>query len=391
MFSAVMSQVISTLRTPLRVTTMVVVLAIVTLVVSPAPVGRSEPAAVDRFLVTAATASMGISVQRVSDDGTLIRVPGSPFPTGFGVLSLTVSADGSTVFVPRALEPAVSGYRLDRSGRLHKIPGAYQRFSGPPTAAQLTPDGTHLFVVVGGVPGHVESFAVSPSGELRPTGAPHVPVDGLSAIGQAAIDPDGRFLRVLTYVGNTMSSYAIGANGQLTPHGVSTVGAGPVAPAFSPDGRFLYTSDELSFSVSGFEVSDDGSLTRTAGSPYPTGGIPHGAIVTPDGQRLYVPNAIGVGTSVAGFRIHRDGRLSPLPHSPYPMPLGSLPGQIALHPDGKHMYVVDVATVRSTSSQVHTYVINADGSLRPSGAAPVDTGLLITDGPAVALTTLGGR
>ena len=363
---------------------------VLALIMGQQPMASSAPGSTHRFLLTAATGSMGISVLRVSDSGGLAPVAGTPFRTGFGVLSLTVSPDGSTAYVPHIVEPAVSGYRLDRFGRLHEIPGARLNFSGLPTAAQLAPDGKHLYVVVGGLPGRVESFAVTASGALRPTGMPAVRVDGLSVVGQAAVDPDGRFLRVVTYLGTTLSSYAIGPGGRLTPRGVMSIGLGPVAPAFTPDGRYLYTSDELTLSMSGFRVRRDGGLTRLPGSPFVTGGIPHGAIVTPDGRRLYVPNAIGVGTSIAGFDVHADGRLTPLPHSPYPTPLGSLPGSLALNPDGKHLYAVDVATVRSTSSQAHTYLIAADGSLRPSNRQPVDTGALITDGPVVALATVGG-
>lgn len=374
---------------PLVSAIVAVTLGVGALAGSPDSSAGAESSTTNRFLLTAATASMGISVLRVSDGARLSPVPGSPFRTGFGVLSLEVSPDGSTVYVPHIAEPAVSGYHLDASGRLTPIPGAYVRFAGLPTAARLSPDGKHLFVVVGGVPGRVESFAVSSSGALTPTGTPPVAVDGLSLVGQAAVDPDGRFLRVVTYLGNTLSSFAIGANGRLTPHGVTPIGLGPVAPAFTPDGKFLYTSDEITVSVSGFRVAADGDLVRTPGSPYLTGGLPHGAIATPDGTRLYVPNAIGpVITSIAGFHINADGGLTPLPNSPYLLPIGALPGSLALDPDGKHLYAVDVATVRALSSQVHTYTINANGSLSPANRPAVDTGALITDGPVVALTTV---
>ncbi|WP_158675764.1 lactonase family protein [Nocardia stercoris] len=347
------------------------------------PDAAAAPSAPARFLIVAGTASMGIGVLHVGDDGTLSQVPGSPFPTGFGILSLVVSPDGRTVYVPHVGDQAVTGYRLDDNGALHQIPGATVTLDGPPTAARLTPDGSHLFVVVGGVPGHVVSFAVAASGALSPTGAPPVTVDGLSAVGMAAVDPSGRYLRVATYLGNTVSSFAIGPDYRLTPLGPTRVDPGPVGPGYTPDGRYLYESNEFGTDLSGFAIGADGALTPTPGSPYPTGGVPHGAVVTADGRRLYVPNAIG--GSIAGFDVHPDGALTPLPGSPYVAPAATLPGQVALHPDGRHLYLADVLTAHVTT-MVHSYVIGADGSLAPSGQPPVDTGVVMSDGPVVALT-----
>ncbi len=349
----------------------------------PVPHASAAPEEHPRFLITAGTASMGISVVKVGGNGALSTVPGSPFPTGFGILSLVVAPDGRTVYVPHAGDLGVSGFRLDEAGALHSIPGANITLGGPPTSAVLAPDGTHLFVVVGGLPGHVESFAVAPSGALTPTGAPPVTVDGLSAVAMARVDPSGRFLRVAPYIGNTMSNFAIGPDGALTPIGVTSVELGPVAPGFTPDGRYLYESNEFGFDLSGFAVGADGRVTPTPGSPYPTGGVPHGVVVSADGRRLYVPNA--VGQSIAGFDVHPDGALTPLPGSPYPAPAATMPGQVALHPDGRHLYLVDVLTAHITNL-VHTYLIGDDGRLTPSGQPPIDTGVVMSDGPVVAMT-----
>lgn len=358
------------------------VLTVATVFAGPVPAASAAPVAHHpRFLIVAGTASMGISVVEVGQDGALSNVPGSPFPTGFGILSVVVAPDGRTVYVPHAGDRAVSGYRLDDHGVLRPIPGANITLDGPPTAAQLTPDGSHLFVVVGGLPGHVVSFAVASSGALTPAGARPVPVDGLSAVGMASVDPSGRYLRVATYLGNTMSDFAIGVNGSLTPLGATHVDLGPVRPGYTPDGRYLYESNEFGTDLSGFAIGPGGRLTPTPGSPYPTGGVPHGAIVTADGRRLYVPNAIG--QSIAGFAVHPDGALTPLPGSPYAAPVATLPGQVALDPDGRHLYLVDVLTAHVTT-MVHSYLIGADGSLAPSGRAPLDTGVIMSDGPVVA-------
>ncbi|WFN93223.1 lactonase family protein [Gordonia sihwensis] len=336
-----------------------------------------------RFLLTAGTASQGISVLRVHDDGALTPVPGSPFATGLGVLSLVVSPDGEKVYVPHALDGGVSGYRISASGRLTPIPGADVKVGGAPTAARLTPDGKYLYVVLGGVPGRVTSYRVTGSGALIATGKPTAPVDGFSMVGMGGIDPSGTRMRVVSYIGNTMTNYALGPGGGIRRLGVTRVGLGPVAPGYSPDGRFLYVSDEFSMGLSGFRIGDDGSVTPTPGSPYPTGGVPHGIVMTPDGKRLYVPNA--VGTSIAAYNAHADGRLTPIAGSPYPGPAGTLPGQVLLHPNGRYLYDIDVLTARLTS-RVTTYRIGADGSLSRTSRPEVDTGVIMSDGPIAAMT-----
>ncbi|WP_198163748.1 lactonase family protein [Nocardia violaceofusca] len=350
---------------------------------APVPNVSAMPAAHPRFLIVGGTASMGIGVVRVEEDGALSAVAGSPFATGFGILSVVVAPDGRTVYVPHVGDQAVSGYRLDDNGALREIPGARIALDGPPTAAQLTPDGSHLFVVVGGVPGHVVSFAVAPSGALSPTGAPPVAVDGVSAVGMASVDPSGRYLRVATYIGNTLSSFAIGPGGILLPLGSTPVELGPVRPGYTPDGRYLYSSNEFGTDLSGFAIGADGGLIPTPGSPYPTGGVPHGALVTADGRHLYVPNA--VGGSIAGFDVHSDGGLTPLPGSPYAAPAATMPGQVAVHPDGRHLYLADVLTAHGTT-MVHSYLIGPDGGLVPSGQPSLDTGVVMSDGPVVAMT-----
>ncbi|QKT06639.1 beta-propeller fold lactonase family protein [Gordonia sp. X0973] len=341
----------------------------------------AEPPA-KHFLITAGDASMGLSVMRVHDDGALTPTPGSPFRTGFGILGISVSPDKKKLYVPHVGDGAVSAFRIDDAGSLHLLNTV--AVGGAPTGARVTPDGKHLYVVLGGFPGQVATLAITPSGALRPLNRPR-PAIGTpsSAVGMASIDPDGRFLRVTSYISTTLTSYALSPNGGARSIGTTPVAFGPVAPGYTPDGRFLYSSDEFGFGLSGFRIHADGSLTPTPGSPYPTGGVPHGVITSPDGKRLYVPNA--VGTSIAAYRIHPDGRLTRIAGSPYPGPAGTLCGQVALHPSGKWLYDIDVLTVGITT-RITTYRVRADGGLAPTNRPVVDTGVVMSDGPVVALT-----
>ncbi|MET7767885.1 hypothetical protein [Nocardia sp. NPDC005366] len=322
----------------------------------------------------------------VDGDGTLSNVPDSPFPTGPGVLSLVVSPNGRTVYVPHIDDRSVTGYRLDDNGTLHTV--ANITFRTPPAAVYLSPDGSQLFVVISGVPAQIYQYSIAPSGALVGTGAPPVRVNRLSDLRTAGIDVTGHSLQLASYLAVTLSATSIRADGRVTSLDATGGILGPVAPVYTPDGRYLYRSDGVGATVSGFSIGENGNLTPTPGSPYPTGGIAHGNVLSGDSKRLYVSNTSAAGSgggSVAGFQVSDDGELLALPGSPYPAPGGISWGHITAHPDGKYLYLADTPTTHGTT-RMHTYEVHDDGSLIPSGREPVDTGVVVSDGPTIAMT-----
>src|SRR5439155_20950148 len=85
--------------------------------------------------------------------------------------------------------------------------------------------------------------------------------------------------------------------------------------------------------------------------------------------------------NVYGYAVGPSGLLSATPSSPYAVtPGGSHPLNIAIAPDGKHLYVATRAT-----SAVKAYTINSDGSLTAIGAFATGG----TNGKALALTPAG--
>ena len=111
--------------------------------------------------------------------------------------------------------------------------------------------------------------------------------------------------------------------------------------------------------------------------------MPHGAEITGDGRRLYIPEV--AGGRVSGFSIGADGALTPLPGSPYSVPPGTGPGRVLLSGDERHLYAADVLTATVTS-KVHTFDVRPDGSLAPSELPSVDTGTVVADGPVLVKT-----
>ena len=144
--------------------------------------------------------------------------------------------------------------------------------------------------------------------------------------------------------GSTVSQFAIGAGGLLSPLSPATVAADsePLAVAVTPDGRSVYVTNAGRNTVSQYTVDPStGALSpkvpaTVATGPSQTG--PAGVAVTPDGKSAYVTNASG--NTVAQFTIDLvSGVLSP--KTPATLATGTSPHGVAVTPDGKSVYVTN--------------------------------------------------
>lgn len=351
--------------------------------IAPAPQAAAAPA--PQFMLVGGTGSGGVAVLRMNDDGSLTKVPGSPFDVDLGLFSLALTPQGRTVYATQAATQKVTDYHIDAQGALQAVPGGEATIGGGlPITSTISPDGKWLFVGVGGFPGRIDTFAVSASGGLTSTGSTSVPAASAGMLPMVSVDPDGRFLRFASLIDGNVTSYTIHADGSLTPLGAPTaVGVSPVNPGYTPDGRFIYLSQEQGGAVSGYSIGGDGGLTPTPGSPYAVPALPHNAEVSADGRRVYIPSV--VAGKISGFSIGADGALSALPGSPYSTPLGSGPGWVMLSDDQRHLYAADAITTGITT-EVHIYDVRDDGSVVPSALPTVDTGTIFSDGPVMVKT-----
>ncbi|MFF0492430.1 lactonase family protein [Nocardia sp. NPDC004068] len=229
----------------------------------------------------------------------------------------------------------------------------------------------------------MQGYSVSPEGLPTPAGAPVI-VGALAASGpvpMAAVSPDNRHVYVTNYAAGSVTRYELHDDSTLSPPRETVpTGGGPVSPTVSPDGEFLFTSCEHVGGVAVLRIDPStGVLTPVPGSPFATGGLtPHGIALSPDGRRLYTPNALT--NTVTGFDVATDGSLRPLPGSPYQGgALGALPGQVFVSSDGRELYAVDLAgTSPEPLVALRGYSIGPDGALTPDPAPPVSTGQIFS-------------
>lgn len=211
----------------------------------------------------------------------------------------------------------VTGFRLNPDGRLRQIANS-TRFltTNNSEAASLafSPDGRFL-VVTERATNNIDVFAIQPDGTLSPA---VVNQDADPGVFSATFGPSGVVLASETGPagGNnasTVSSYAVQGNGTLSPISteVATLGNANCWNVVTPDGRFFYVTNAGSSSISGFALGASGALTPIASTVVgtnPQGSINLDITVSADGKFLYTLNS---GTGAIGiFAIHQDGTLS---------------------------------------------------------------------------------
>ena len=228
--------------------------------------------------------------------------------------SIALSRDLVYVLNSKGASPNISGFRLDVNGVLHWI-ATVDLPAGDAGAndIQFAPDGSELLVAVSGTnqilvfPVASNGVAGSPVAETSAAGSPfgirfgHNEVvliadasgaassyqltgaDILSTISGDVSDTqnttcwisvarDGKFALVSNTGSGTLSSFAVGADGDLTLSEAVSANSGgaPIDSALSRDGKFLYVMESqqgkvLIFSVIGGGLSQIGTVTLQEG------------------------------------------------------------------------------------------------------------------------------
>jgi 6-phosphogluconolactonase (cycloisomerase 2 family) len=141
-------------------------------------------------------------------------------------------------------------------------------------------------------------------------------------------------------------TYAYAANGTITTASIDTdiVGQAPENLSLHPAGRFIYSVNSFDDTISRFEINEStGSLT--GGTTYSPGG--RGAGVGrpldmrfhPNGRYAYV--SLEDDNQMVRYEVATNGALQNISRLTLPTFNGANvePGPIAVHPNGKHVYV----------------------------------------------------
>jgi 6-phosphogluconolactonase len=268
---------------------------------------------------------------------------------------IAVSPDGTSAYAvdnASATTGAVSQYTVNpTTGKLTPKSPRTVPTAGPPSGIiTIAPDGKNAYVPAGKA---ISQYRIGPAtGKLIPMPPRKVAEPGKRQLIGIKVAPDGRYLYVTSgtqclapkgsgrkcHSGakpDTVSVFRISpATGALSAKPVQTVatGRGPQMITIAPDGKSAYVAADTIWQYS-INLTT-GKLTPKSPASLSSGG--HDLAVAPNGKNLYVVNVSG-GT-IAQYAISpATGALSARPVST--ARTGSAPEAIALSPDGKNAYV----------------------------------------------------
>jgi 6-phosphogluconolactonase (cycloisomerase 2 family) len=217
----------------------------------------------------------------------------------------------------------------------------------------LTADSNSQYVYVANydtlsVTGSVSQFAIGADGSLTPLSTPTIAAgNGPNGI---AANPAAPYVYVVNYNSSDIYQYSIGAGGLLNPLVTPTVAAGTNAAsiALTPTGTYAYVANNnfpgATGSVSEYSVDPLGSPTAGSLTPLSTPTVPAGAwpnevVVDPSGRFVYVVNSNtnASGNSISQYTIGANGLLTPM--SPPTVPTGTQPWSITIDAAGRNAYV----------------------------------------------------
>ena len=254
----------------------------------------------NRRLFVPNNASNDISVFTIRWDGSLVPVPGSPFPSAPGTYATSLHPSGRYLYVTRWRERTVGVYEVQANGSLvlNQVAPAFNARD-----LEVNPTGRHLYVAAMG--SGLRGYEISELGTLAEL-------------------PGSPF----TYPGM---------------HRAHSV-------AVSSDGERVFLLDLDSGAIV-FDVDDGGALSFVSGAWMPQDSLPKALTVTHDDRFVYY----GTYGSLYGHAIRPYG-LVPVPGSPF----GTLGKPVALiNPaDTSRLYMVS-----RYLPTIHTYAIDSRGVL----------------------------
>ena len=175
--------------------------------------------------------------------------------------------------------------------------------------------------------------------------------------------------------GNSIYIYSQNADGSLTLDAIRlTGGSGADAPlgsqgsvALSEDHTLLFAVNAGDNTISSFTVDAEGDLTLV--STVSSGGMMPVSI-TERNHIVYVVNFLS--DNIAGYTVSSNGTLSPIDGSNRPLSgTGVEPGQILFNPDGNTLVVTEKATNKLTTFTVSSSsVANSGTSISSRGKTP---------------------
>ena len=285
-----------------------------------------------KYLLAVDAGSNEISVLRINPHGELSPVGRGPVPSG-GLEPVSIAVHGNLVYVANAGNGGsnYTGFRLNPGGHLRPIADSTIPLpdGSSPGDVLFSGDGTKLIGARVGT-SLIDSFTVGADGRLAAAPGSPFAAQGPGPFGSEFRPTDPTQLFVSNAHGGagngTVSAFSDGSDGTLTSIGSSPFPDFQTAPCWveiTHDRQFLFTVNTASNSISRYAIAADGSLILLGSTSLGSTNVgAEDARLGPNGGTLWV---VDTGArAVSAFAV-TGGNLTELPSSPTPLPAGSAP------------------------------------------------------------------
>ncbi len=169
-----------------------------------------------------------------------------------------------------------------------------------------------------------------------------------------AVHPTGNYIYVPAADNDMLYTYHVDNDGSLTLIDSKDTGSSirPEGVIVDQTGRYVYLTCYASDTILVYSISSNGTLTSIGSGNLPNGSGPQYMTFHPSGQYLYV-TLVG-GNGFAEFQVN-NGLLA----SPTIITIGNPVYEIAVHPNGKLIYVA----INSANDYIYKYNRLATGSI----------------------------
>lgn len=275
--------------------------------------------------------------------------------------AVVLSDDGRWLLAVNAGSDEITAFRVTGRG-LHRTATVY---SGGDTPISVTIDGNVVYALNAGGAGNISGFKLDRNGRLHALPHTTMPLSG-AGVGPAQVEftPDGKQLVVTEKNSNKISTYQVDHHGMA--HGPvvnDSAGVTPFGFAFNNHGTLIVSEAAggavNASSTSSYRVNADGSLTVLSAAVLTTQTAACWVAISENGRHAYIANT-GSG-SVSGYAVMRNGSIALQNATAGLTGQGSAPIDVAVA--GSYLY-----SLGSGSDAITVFKINADGSLTNMGA-----------------------
>ncbi|MFG6104205.1 DUF4347 domain-containing protein [Leptothoe sp. EHU-05/26/07-4] len=244
----------------------------------------------------------------------------------FGTSGVTVSPDGTQVFVTSAVDASLTVFNLDAFGNLNFSQVIRDSFEVEELfgafGVTVSPDGSQVFVASTG-DHSLMVFSRDGDGNLTEQQLLKDGRDNINTLEGAidvAVSPDGSQVFVVSLVNSAITVFDRDETGNLTFRQAIADGIGGAAELFgasgvaiSPDGSQVFVTSRDDAAITVFNRDASGNLTFRQAIKDGQNGAEQlfgasGVVVSPDGNQVYVTSAVDAAITV--FDRNADGTLS---------------------------------------------------------------------------------